>query len=406
MIFDYTAKEASGKLTSGAVEAVSAAAARQALREKGLFPMSMAARATSASSAGKPLKSDWLRKRVPRREVLMFTQQLVILCRSGVDLADALQISSVQCPNPVLKRALEEVYRDLSDGLSVSAAMANQVQVFGEAYVAAVRAGEASSQITEVLVRLAEMLRNEIRLRSTVRAALTYPVVLLGVSAVVMVALVGFVLPQFAQVFDDMGVSAPLTTKLLLETSSSVRTHGLAWALGLLGAGYGVKRLVRTSGFCRVKDALLLNAALVGQVTRALLVGRSFRLMGTMLQSGVPLLEGLQLCRSTISNRHFRAIFDALEREVLAGRGLGQTLLASSYIPAGAAQMMLTAERSGRMGQVMQMVGEYYEDDGERKLQDFARLLEPVIIVIMGGLVALIVASVMLPMLDVSTGGH
>jgi type II secretory pathway component PulF len=301
--------------------------------------------------------------------------------------------------------ALDKVYNDLSDGMSVSAALRRQSHIFGDAYVAGVTAGEASGQIPEVLNRLAEMLRNEIRLQSTVRAALSYPIILMGVSLVVVAALLGFVLPQFSSVFATMEIPMPASTQILLGLSSGFQEHVGWYTAGILAAGTGLVRLWPTPAFRRYRDKVALNVFVVREVTRALNVGRSFRLLGTMLQSGVPLLEGLQLCGRTLQNSVYRDLFEHLQQEVLNGRGIGVTLAGTAYVPSGASQMVLTAERAGRLGNVLQMVGEYYEDDGERRLQELAKMLEPAVIVFMGAVVAFIVASVMLPMLDISTVG-
>jgi type II secretory pathway component PulF len=146
-----------------------------------------------------------------------------------------------------------------------------------------------------------------------------------------------------------------------------------------------------------------LSLFLVRDVTRSLLVGRTFRLLGVMLQSGVPLPEALQLSRSAVQNRCYRDLFSTLLSEVLNGRGLGQSLSLASFIPVDAAQMASTGERTGKLGPVLEMIGEFYEDDGERRLQELMKLLEPAIVVVMGVIVGFIVASVMLPMLDISS---
>jgi type IV pilus assembly protein PilC len=405
MLFQYTAKTAAGATSSGVLEADSPTLLRQMLREKGLFALSMKPAGKSDASPGGSGGFRFGLSKVSKRDLLMFTTQLVILSRSGVELAEALQISRNQATNPKLRVALEKVYNDLSDGMSVSAALRRQSHIFGDAYVAGVTAGEASGQIPEVLNRLSEMLRNEIRLQSTLKAALSYPVILMGVSLLVVAALLGFVLPQFSSVFATMEVPMPASTQILLGFSSGFQEHAWLYSGAILAAITALVRLWPSPAFRRYRDKLALNLFVVKEVTRSLNVGRSFRLLGTMLQSGVPLLEGLQLCGRTLQNSVYRGLFEHLQQEVLNGRGIGVTLAGTPYVPAGAAQMVLTAERAGRLGNVLQMVGEYYEDDGERRLQELARMLEPAVIVLMGAIVAFIVASVMLPMLDISTVG-
>lgn len=399
MQFQYTAKSMDGQTTTGTIEAAALSAARQQLRQQGLFVLSLV--------SGKP-KPGTTSLRTPtagvkKSEILMFTTQLAIMCRSGIELAEALQNLAEQCTDPVLKRALSAVHQDVQDGKSVSAALEKQGHIFGDAYVAGVAAGEASGTVTEVLGRLADLLRNEIRLRSTVRSVLAYPVMLLGLAMLVVSALVFFVLPQFSKVFADLGTPAPPLTQMLLDSAEFIRSNILILGMScILLVGVAV-RFWFTGQASRYWDGVVLHAALFRGATRALLTGRTFRLIGMMLESRIPLLEALRLCRSSIKNRLFRELFRTIEEDVLNGKGLSPGLSAASFIPTSAAQMVATAERTGRLGPVLQMVGEYYEEDGERRIRQLAKLLEPAIIVIMGLVVGTVVLSVMLPLLDVST---
>lgn len=403
MNFQYKARSVAGASSSGMLEAESPAAARKMLRDQGLFALSLEQhRSTVLDQPRGGGKIGW-KKRVTKQDLLMLTSQLVIMTRSGVELAEAFKVASRQCEKPQLRKSLEQIYDDLADGVSVSQAIQRQTRVFGEVYAAGIAAGEASGQITEVLSRMGQMLRKEIRLRSTVRSALAYPVALLTISLFVITALMTFVLPRFAGIFKDMGVETPASTQVLLALASSVRTHGWVWGLSLAAAAFGAVRLRSSEAFCRYRDRVALSLFLVRDVTRSLLVGRTFRLLGVMLQAGVPLPEALQLSRSAVQNRCYRDLFSTLLSEVLNGRGLGQSLSLAPFIPVDAAQMASTGERTGKLGPVLEMVGEFYEDDGERRLQELMKLLEPAIVVVMGVIVGFIVASVMLPMLDISS---
>jgi type II secretory pathway component PulF len=403
MNFQYKARSAAGASSSGVLEAESPAAARKMLRDQGLFALSLEQhRSLSVEQSAVPVKAGW-NSRVSKLDLLMLTSQLVIMTRSGVELAEAFKTASRQCEKPELRKALLQIYDDLADGVSISVAIQRQSRIFGEVYAAGIAAGEASGQITEVLSRMAEMLRKEIRLRSTIRSALAYPIALLVISLVVITALLTFVLPRFAGIFKDMGVETPVSTQVLLAFASSIKTHGWAWGLGLAAAVFGAVRLRSTEAFCRYRDRAALSLFLVRDVTRSLLVGKTFRLLGVMLQSGVPLTEALQLSRAAVRNRCYRELFSTLLNEVLNGRGLSQSLNSAAFIPVDAAQMAQTGEKTGKLGPVLEMVGEFYEDDGERRLQELMKLLEPAIVVVMGVIVGFIVASVMLPMLDISS---
>lgn len=397
MQFQYSAKSIAGQLTNGLLDAESLESARRLLRDRELFVTTI-----------KPAKNAAIdvfgrKKKVSKRDLLMLTSQLSIMCQTGVDLAEAIETCARQETNPRLKETLDQIHKDISDGRSVPYSLRKHIDIFGETYIASVEAGEASGQMGEVLRRMSGLLRAQMRLRSTVTNAVAYPAVLTIVSCIVLTALVFFVLPQFGQIFEDMEIPAPMTTQLLLNASDQLRTNGVYWCGGFAALVMVVVRLMKTDRFRWFFDRKVLYFGLVRRVARSLLVGRSFRLMATMLESGVPLLESIRLCRQSVENRLYRDLFDRLEHEVLNGRGIGDTLSNTEFVPSGAAQMVHTAERTGKLGEVMHMIGEFYEEEGERSVQELSKLLEPIIIVLMGVIVAFIVASVMLPMLSFST---
>ena len=350
--------------------------------------------------------SAWARTTVTKSDLLVVTTQLSIMCQSGVDLAAALSSITHECRHVGLKRILTIVSDDVNSGVSASVALGRHASTFGEAYVASIAAAEASGTLVAVLQRLCELLKNEIRMRNAIRSIVAYPIVLTAVAGVVIGALVFFVLPQFSKVFLNMGRPAPPITQLLLDSASFLRAqvHWLAAIVAVVG--FGLLQLSRTEGSRRYFDHLVLHAPLLREATRSLLTGRTFRLLGSLLESGVPLLSALRLCRSAVKNRLFLEMFDNLETEVTNGRGLGGEVSRSEFVPAGAAQMVQTAERTGRLGNVLQLIGSHYEEEGEQLIKSAMKVVEPAVIVLMGVVVGGVVMSVMLPLLDVTTGAH
>lgn len=405
MEFQYTAKGAGGRAASGVIDAASIGEARLRLREKGLFILSLATRATAPVAAA-TTQSHWLKKRVRKTDLLMLTSQLSIMCQAGIDLADALKNVASQCTHPTLKQTLDDVYEEVSNGKPVSVALQPHSRIFGDAYIAGIAAAEASGTMTAVLSRLANLLRNEIRMQSTLAGALAYPVILTLVASVVVATLILFVLPQFSDVFTDLGAPPPPTTQLLMDVSIIVRSHFLIITGITVLAGVGLWQLSHSTAARRQFDTWALDVPLVRDATRPLLIGRVLRLIGTMLDSGLPLLEAIQLCRSSVRNQRYVDLFQSMEDDVINGKGISRALAAATFIPIGAVQMVSTAEQTGKLGPVMQSVGEFYEDEGERQVRQLAKLLEPAIIVCMGVVVAFVVLSVMLPLLDASTMAH
>lgn len=338
-----------------------------------------------------------------KTDLLVITTQLSIMTRAGMDLADAVRQLSVQSQNPKVRDILGRVHQDLNEGRSFSAALNAQSHIFGDSYVATIAAGESSGKLVEVFARQKDLLRNEVRMQSAIRGALMYPAILMLVAFAVVNALVFFVLPQFDKVFRNMNAPTPAITQCLLDTGSFVRGHFVILGLLLAAAAGGAYYFRSTPTFRRFRDRALLQTRGLRAGTQALFTGRVLRLVATMLQSGVPLLDAIRLCRRSINSILFHELFDRMEDEILTGGGMAGVLAKASFVPRGAAEMIATAERSGDLGAVMELVGEFYEDEGERRVRDLVKLLEPAIIVVMGAFVALVVASVMLPLFDLSS---
>lgn len=345
------------------------------------------------------------RKRLPTKELVLLTTQLCILIRSGLDLAEALRSISRRVQHPATRDALERLCLDIEGGLSFSDALAAQQDVFGATFAATVSAGEASGNLSEVLGRLKDLLRNELKLQSTVKSILVYPAVLAAVGSLVLSAMVFFVLPQFTKVYRTMDRPPPPLTQLLLDVGSIAR--GWWWALlpavGL--AVFGLWRFLQTDAVRRWRDRKLLTVRVTSRVVQNLATGRVFVLIGTMLHSGVPLMEAMRLAAGTVNNLVFRDLFETLESEILAGRHMSPVLSTSVCVPEGTSDLIATAETSGDLGGVLQTIGDFYQDEGEQRLRDLVKILEPAIIIVMGIVVAGIVLAIMLPLIKLATLG-
>lgn len=400
MLYSYKSKSLAGDIFSGTIEANSTVAVQQALRKQGQLLLSVSRKQTN-SLAG-TLWQRSAKKRVPGRDLLMLTSQLAIMADTGVDLADGISQIAGHCTNPKLRETLMDVHQVISEGMPIAAALKKHPQVFDASYIATIAAGEASGRMAEVLDRLTNSLRNEIRTSSMLKTVLAYPIILTILSVVVLGVLLFFVLPHFGEIFEEMKVPLPMMTEVLLKLSKSLRHDLIYWSGGAAAIIFAGVHMWRSASFRKRIDGAMLNTMVIQDVSRSLAIGRSFQLLGSMLQSGVPLLSALQLACGTVKNSVVRDLFNSLETEVLNGRGIGAALAATPFVPPGASQMILTAEKTGRLGLVMQKVGSFYEDDGERRLQELSKYLEPLIIIFMGCMVAMVVLSIMLPMISLS----
>jgi type II secretory pathway component PulF len=269
--------------------------------------------------------------------------------------------------------------------------------------VAALAAGEQAGRIVDVLERITRMMRDDQNMRSSVFSMLMYPAILCSITLTVIFSMLFFVLPQFASIFSDMGKPVPPLTSILLSLGTNLRNNWIVLSI-LAGLSISVAWVGRTHPKVqRAFDFGLLNTIIIKDSVRCLITGRTFRLLGTMLENGVPLLESVRLCRNSTRNRFFQEMFDHVEQELLRGEGMSQSLVDAAFLPPGAAHMISTGERTGKLPYVLQSVGEYYENDGERRLRTLVKMLEPAIIIGLGGVVGVVVMSIILPLLDVTT---
>ena len=375
---------------------------RKTERDEGSVPRSAGIRRDPLSGAA-PSRPSWFAPRVRRRDVANFTSQLAIMTRTGVDIAGALDTLVRQRRQDAFREVLEDVKNRVLGGSPLSESLALHENVFGMTYVASVAAGEKSGRLPDVLHQLATLLRGEMKLRNSVRAMLAYPVILTIVSSLVLTAMVLFVLPKFEKVFDDFDAPLPVLTRFLLGVSEQLRGRGWLWCPLLVGGIVGFAVLVRSSSGRRIWDYVTLHLVVLRDVTRSLMIGRTCRLLGIMIESGVPLLESLRLARGAVSNTLYRGLFDQLEHDVLNGRGLATALSSNEFVPIAAAEMITTAENTGTLGPVAQMVGQHFEEEGEAKLREVVAIAEPLLTVLLGLGVAVIVLSVMLPLFDLSS---
>jgi len=404
MRLQYQAKDRAGRMVTEEIEASSIVDARSRLREQGLFLMSIAPVGERTGIVSRPQSSNG--GRVSSGELVTWMSQLTIMCQSGVALADALENLASSARRPGLRSVVSSLHRDVSSGSSLSQAMRKHPQVFQDAFIAGIAAGEQSGSLLQVLERLSALLRSERRLRNSIWALLTYPFFLCGIMGLVSTGMIFFILPQFEKVFASFGHPAPPITRLLLDVGNFARGHVIAFFGSALVAVALVVYMARRPLARQLWDLFLMNAVIIRNATRTLTCGRSFYLLGTMLQSGVPMLECLKLCRSASRSASFRDLFSGMEQELLRGHGISASLLTANFLPSGAAQMIATAESSGRLGQVLVTVGQHYEEEGENRVRNIVKLAEPVLIVCLGGIVALVVMSVMLTLFDASTMAH
>jgi len=357
---------------------------------------------TGAGSVAKSQNAD-KRLKIKPKEKMGITSQLAIMNESGVDIASCLESLARQARKPDIRRMLTKVHDDVMGGRQLSDALRRFPRVFDQSFVATIAAGEASGNISGVLNELSKLQRRDIKLRSTVRTVLAYPILLSSVSLLVIGGLVFFVLPRFSAMFADFDVTLPLITRILIGFTNEITSRYWLWIPLFIASIIGLISFRYTNRGSRWWDYIVLNVVIIRDVTQSLTIGKVCRLLSVMLSSGVPLLESLKLTRMATKNSLYREMLMSMEEDVLNGLGMGDNLCKSRFIPTAAAEMLTTAEKNGAMIQVTEIVGSHYEEEGETKLKELVTILEPLIIVSMGMVVSTVIMSIMLPMFDLSS---
>ena len=397
--FDYSAVDVSGRTVAGVLTAPDEAAARKALERRRLMPLSLSrASGAAATSEKTPRRS----RKLSSRTLALTTRQLATLI-TVAPVDEALRTLMLQAERPDVRAVLSGVHAGVVEGQRLSEAMARQGAAFPPLYRATVAAGEASGALGPILERLAEGLERDQVVRGKVITALVYPAVLALVALGVVTALMIFVVPKVVDQFDSMNQTLPLLTRAVIGVSDLMRHWGWLILLLLASGIGGFVAVLRNPGFRLAVDRRILRLPVVGRLTRDLHGARMARTLSTMIAAGLPVLEGLTITARTVSNRALRASTEMMADAVREGGGLSAAMRRADVFPPILVHMTASGEASGRLEPMMERAADYLEREFSAFTAVMLSFLEPAIIVVMGGVVALIVLSILLPILQINT---
>ncbi len=403
-VYEYKALTADGRTVSGIIDADSPKAARSKLRKQGMFPTDIlegkGAPKTAALSRDVDLKKYLVR--VTGRDVALMTRQLATLVGAGVPLIESLSTLTEQVENEKLRRIITEVRGKVNEGSTLANALKDHVSVFGDLYINMVAAGEQSGALDAVLLRLADYTESQVRLRSKVVGALTYPMIMVFVSFALLGFLFAVVIPKITKIFADMKVALPLVTRILIGISHLTADY---WWLALIlvaGAAYGVRRYIKTDKGRKRYDRFILRVPVFGPLLRMVALSRFASTLATLLHSGVPLINAMNIVKNIVNNVIIAEAIDQAKVSIQEGHSIAEPLKQSGEFPPLATHMIAIGERSGQLEPMLQKVAEAYEERVEAMISTMTTLLEPILIVTMGGVTAFIALSILLPMLQIT----
>ena len=396
--FSYKAIKGTGELVQGTLVAETEPAVLAQLRRMGCMPIHVGAKDGFTGGSWALLK----RRGTSSSDRLVFARQLATLVRAGVPLDRSLSLCRDLAEKPGLQAVIAATLKELRSGQSLANSLAANPRFFPPLYVAMMRAGEASGTLPAVLDRLVEFEEFSAELRGYLISALIYPMVLMVVGSVAIAFLLGFVVPRFAQIFEEAGKELPLPTQILMDVSQALRDYGWIAAVVIIITVLFFTRWVRTESGRLRWDQWRLKAPLLGDVSLKLEIARFAKTMGTLLNQAVPIISALRLTREVLSNRRMAAAVEPLIQGVKRGQGLAGPLAETRMFPALAVQLMTLGEQTGKLDSMLLELAAIYDREVRVATKRMVALVEPAVILAMGLVVGTIVISTLLAIVSIN----
>lgn len=394
MIYRYRARNADGKAVNGVLTAYSQEQVVQQLRGQGLVPISIA----QDQDAERESLLDRMRKigTVPLKDKAVMFRQLATMISAGITLGSALDILAEQTQNKKLASAVRHVKRQVDSGVSLSAAMRSRKE-FNTLMVSIVKAGEEGGVLDTSLDRLATFLERQDALRKKIYSAVTYPAVVMSFALVVVYILVTFIVPRFALVFGNMGVDMPAITTVTFNFALWMNKKWYVFLLGVLFFIIAVMVLNRLKETKPAMDRLKLKLPIVGNLMYEAIMARTNRTLSSLVQAGVPILMALEMTSGVAGNHVIASAYDELREAARRGQGLGETAMKSPVFPLMTSHMMTVGEQTGRLEEMLSKVADWFEMELDEKIKRLTSIIEPILIIFVGGIVALVASAIFLP---------
>jgi len=418
-VFEYKGLNAAGKTETGMKEADSPKTLRALLRKDGIFLTDVMGQAEGGLKAGKGAagqvaalaNSDvnfrkLVRGRVSTEDVAIMTRQLATLLGAGVALVEALAAMVEQVEKEQLKRILSDIRQRVNEGKSLGDSLQVHSKVFGNLYVNMIRAGEHSGALDSVLLRLAEFTEGQARLRQKIIGTMVYPAIMMVIGGGVLVMLMTVVVPQITKIFDDSKVTLPWTTQVLMFTSSTLQNYWFVFLPALIGLIVAFVYWQRSASGKPIWDKFVLRLPIFGPLTRMLAVARFARTLATLLKSGVPLLSAMDIVKNVITNSTMSDVIDKARDSIREGESIANPLKRSGEFPPLVYHMVSIGERTGQLEDMLLNVATSYENQVDVRVGALTSLLEPMMIVLMGGVIGFVAFSIIMPILQMNQMGR
>ena len=395
-VFEYNAISTTGKKLKGNVDAENIRIARQKLKSQGIYVTDI--REGLENNISKKGEINFLKNKVSLKDLSIITSQLTTLIVAGLPLVNALQALTDQTESRNIKRILTDVRESVEEGNSFYKSLANFPKAFPKLYVNMIESGEASGKLDSILENLSKYLESQLALRRQVTSSLFYPTLMFAFCTLVVIGLLAFVVPSIVEIFEKQGGTLPLPTQIVVGISDIIIKYWWLFILAVIGIITGIKKYAQTEKGKYNIDLLLIKMPLIGKLYTKVATARIASTIGTLFSGGVQLLSCLDIGKNIVNNVHFRSSLEQARDGVEKGKSLSSELSKSGLFPPLLSHMIAVGEKSGQLEQMLSRAAKAYEDEVKTTLSALTSLIEPLMIIGLGGIVFSIVISILMPM--------
>ena len=397
--YAYKVKDRSGQLVDGVMDADNVAAVVAKLRQMGYTVINIQEKIESQKSKGIAL----FKKKVKSKDITVFSRQFATMINSGLSLTKSLNILAEQTGNPALAEVISSLQKDVEAGQALSEAMIRHPQVFSSLFVNMVRAGETGGVLDEVLLRVAEHYEKDMALKAKIKSAMAYPIIMFIMSMLIVFAMITFIVPVFVNMFSTLGGELPLPTKILVVMSDGIRRFWYLLIIAVLGLRFAIKNYKKTPQGKFFFDRLKLKLPVFGELNTKLAVARFTRTFGTLVASGVPILQGLEIVSEAANNEVISRSVKEARASIKEGETIAKPLGNSKIFPPMVVQMISVGEETGALDAMLQKIADFYDQEVAAMVEALTSLIEPLMIAAMGVIIGGIIISLYLPMFKLIT---
>lgn len=391
-VYIWEGKTRSGQVQKGETEAANEAAVTALLRRQGIMPTKV-----KTKPAGVKIKIPGFEPGVTTKDLVVFTRQFATMIDAGLPLVQCLSILSGQQENPTFKKILVDVKESVESGSTFADALRKHPKAFDELYVNLVAAGEVGGILDTILARLAAYIEKAQKLKKKVKSAMTYPTTIIGIAFVVIAVILVFVIPAFEKMFADFGGSLPMATQVVINLSNFIQRYILVIIGGIFAIITAFKKYYATKSGREKIDDLALKLPVMGILIRKVAVAKFTRTLGTMISSGVPILDGLDIVAKTAGNKTVEKAIYKVRQSISEGKTIAEPLEKSGVFPSMVCQMIAVGEQSGSIDTMLNKIADFYDDEVDDAVGNLTAMMEPLLMLFLGTTVGGLVIAMYLP---------